>query len=555
LKEAVLLHHTSDALWAKEKFGNAVELIAHDDWIRWAINAPDMTHIFPPSNGSSKVEEEVKHLVLNWHRDENGKDLAFKKGISWGQVISGSAWITIPSFYREYYSLKKCLERFNCVYISKNENPRFLAIASKFSKQIRIFDPGHTHRSILSSCNDRILGKFPSFSRKDSILRFVNRPFRSFLKERDLFFNDWTLSIFANRCKNALLISGRNPLKGAYFSNGNRQKAELLCPKELDASFHPESLEQTLKGIGAEWDFSLLELISDHLSKSYQSNRNYFISVIAIYQQLYEDYRPKRVIIPGEIYEPYTIALQLARLNGIETVLVGDGYASVAPPGMAPTYMNENGDGWLFDKFAAYGQASWDHLKQKNVPDADLILMRPPLLHRHKNLPKPNEKYDAMIMSWISNDLNPQGFNGWRIRCVLETLEVLRKLGYKDIALKLKADNERTIFEPILKQYGWLDNVTILTGMFYEHVLKANRIIGGLSTGVLEATFHGIPYYVYEPFENGYSDRVIHSSRVVGASLISRTTDQLLKHLANDVGSVNQPLGYLFEGPDLRTWN
>jgi hypothetical protein len=553
--EAVLLHHPADAEWACDKLGAKVELIAHDDWIRLVLNAPSMQHFFSSSDGSNKMEEEVKHLVLNWHRDGNGRDLAFKNGVSLAQVISGSAMIAIPSYYREYYTLKRWLEKFDCIYISRNEHPRFLAVASKFADQIRFYDPGHNRSPLGSSCYDRVLGHFPIISPKSTLAHFAQRPFRSFLGSCNLFFNDWTLSILAGKCANTLLVGGRNPLKAAYLNTGNIRQAERMCPEELDAPYHLHSLQQVLSRIGVHWDVALLQLISDYLRKAYQLNRDYFIRVIAIYQRLFRDYCPKRVIIPGEAYEPYTIALQLARARELETVLVGDGYTSVMHPGVFPIFLNENGTGWLIEKFAAFGHASWDHLKhERNLTDASLFLMRPPLLDRHKNLYKPTKKYEVMIMSWIAWDLNPQGFQGWQIRCVVNTLEALVKAGYKKIALKLKAESQKRIFEPILKQFGWMEKVTILTGMFHEHVLKAEKIIGGFSTGLLEAAFHNIPYFVYEPFENGYSDQTVNSSRLVNPSLVSRTTNQLLACLNSGESSVSQTLGYLIDGPVTPPW-
>jgi hypothetical protein len=554
VREAVLLHHPYDVAWARSTHGAKVELIAHEDAIRWAAGDRGIPAFFPASDGASRAEDEVKFLTLNWHRDDQGRDLAFRDGLSLAQVISGSAWIAIASLYREYHALAAWLRQLDVLHVSCNEPERFLTVCAKFGDHVRVFDPGHRMAAPASSCLERQFGPVATESRRGRVARAVQRPIRGMLRGKSLFLRDWTSLSLARRTSTGVLVNDPRLWRGAYFSRGHLRAAEALCPAELHAPTDPGWLRSVLARGGAEWPAPLVELVSDELVSRYAKLRPYLARTIAAFRDLLATYAPKRVILPGESYEPYTIAAQLARAVGAKPVLCLDGYPVLMGSGVAPVYRDPSGADWLFEQVAAYGQANWDHLKTRGLRDDQLILLRPPILDHHVGLRAPDARFDAMVMTWTSYDNNPSGLAGCASRFVVETLDLLAARGFTRLAVKIKSPSELTALVPVLQACGWSGRVEILSGRFHEHVLRAERVVGGFSSGTLETALHGIPYYVHEPFENGYADSEIATSTVVSPARVSRDAAHLSELLRDDRGSVTASLAYLTDGPVELPW-
>ena len=104
-------------------------------------------------------------------------------------------------------------------------------------------------------------------------------------------------------------------------------------------------------------------------------------------------------------------------------------------------------------------------------------------------------------------------------------LEVVTKVGAKSIGIKIKTIKERKYIEPLIKNLHI--PVEILEGPFNSHVNKASAIIGGISTAIAESTIAGIPYFVFEPPEQGYTDELINKSQVIKLERVARTKHQL----------------------------
>ena len=90
--------------------------------------------------------------------------------------------------------------------------------------------------------------------------------------------------------------------------------------------------------------------------------------------------------------------------------------------------------------------------------------------------------------------------------------------------------------------------IDCLNGYFHEHVLKAKCIVGQMSTAVIETVYHGIPYYIYEPYENGRPDEMLNSSKIFSLDTIARTPEQLKRLISEGKGSVFASKDYIFDG-------
>jgi hypothetical protein len=101
----------------------------------------------------------------------------------------------------------------------------------------------------------------------------------------------------------------------------------------------------------------------------------------------------------------------------------------------------------------------------------------------------------------------------------------LRELEITRIAIKLKVEAERHYVQSVLDELNL--KADILVGKFNKVLGKTNAVIGGISTAVAESAFVGIPYFVYEPLENGYLDEWVNSSVVISRESIARNSEEL----------------------------
>ena len=556
MNQAVLIHHPKDMETVKSVLGESIQLVAHESYLPVLVGVEDMPTFFSLFPEDSNAYDEVSYLANSWYRDEQGKDLSYEDGMSWAQVISGSLLFTLAALYREYHALKRWLDKVDKLYVSTNEHEFFQVLVPVFAGKVEFYDPGHRSNSILSSCNDRILGGFPEASRLNSLMSFIQKPLLPFLKRKDLFFNDWTSSGQVRKRRDSLLINGGiNILKSVYLNHGDKDQAERIVPKRLKPPVDTESLQKVLLGIGASWDEALLGVVEGHIQDKFFKNRAYFVKVYSIYRCLFDTYQPARAIFPGETFEPYIIALQMARYRKIETIFLGDGIAStvcVTKDNGSPLHFRDvNNRNFLFDRVITAGKSNYDYYRRSGYDAASLMLVTPPLLSEHRKVPPSPACFDVMIMSLISNDLNPGGNNGSRIKSLVEMLSAVRAAGFKRVAIKIKHVSELEWVQPVLNKTGMNSDCEIVSGMFYEHVTKARLIVGGFSTGVAEAAYHNIPYVVYEPFENGYTEEAIRSSLIVDPLRVARTPAQLKILLEKGESSVVADFAYIFDGEDL----
>ena len=146
-------------------------------------------------------------------------------------------------------------------------------------------------------------------------------------------------------------------------------------------------------------------------------------------------------------------------------------------------------------------------------------------------------------MSWFANCLTIHGDHLSPVSTMRSVLGVAVDCGAETIAIKIKSRAEKKYLLPLLNEISI--SVDILEGRFFEHVTKAKAIIGGVSTAVAEATIASVPYFIYEPPNNGYSDELINGSSVLQLKKIARTPQELKDLISAGESSWTAPLSDL----------
>ena len=541
-----LLNHRDDLDWVRQYHGSDAQIIAHEDYLPLLLDeaAPCF---FNYSNDADSVDDAINFLSFNWHRDEEGRDLCVIDQVSIADAFSVGVWINIAGICREYFALKYWCEHYGCVHVSCNESAIFLNIAKKFGHRVQIYDPGHRQGAPVPLCSlsDRPLVMPPVDSRAN-LLRNLQTPFLRLLSNKTLALSDWSLLHFATRQNWWLSVNSRKPWKGVYSRTLPRRyllEAERSVPSDFCAMFEPHWLAEVLQRIDVCWDGELIELLSGFMNHRYQLYRDYFVRTVATYQDMLDSYRPNELVVGSEFYEPYLIAAYIARARGIKVSWLVDGYLVFD---VTKRIGNTSVGSVIFDRIYAVG-CQHQHRLLKNKSEAqEVVTVFPPILDAHILHEKVEKCFDAIIMTWVPYDLSINGRYGSRPNTLLEALKAAMDAGLERLAIKIKHHTEKEWLLLVLENAGYTDRVTILEGRFSDHVAFAHRVIGGISSGIGEAAYHGIPYYIYEPVANGYSAEQIASAVVIAEGGVARTPDELYELLMRPEGSVIDDRALLF---------
>lgn len=519
-------------------------LIAHEDYLPTLLGY-SIDCFFAHRNFDSDADEAINFLSFNWYRDEDGKEVCEGDSFSIADAFSAGLLINISSICREYFALKYWCSRYACVYVSCNEPVAFLNIAKKFGSQVQIYDSGHRKVSPLCTLANRVLG-IPPINRRANFLRKLQTPFLKLLRHKTLALGDWTTSRFAARQPGWISVNSRWPWRGVYTRTLHRQyllDAERHVPLDFDSLLEPSRLVNVLQRINIRWDSELIEALSESMAGRYQLYRSYFVSTIATYQDMLDSYRPAELVVGSEFYEPYLIAAHLAKVRGIKTSWLVDGYPIVD---IKKRIGKASLGSAMFDRVYAMACQHQRRILRKKPDVQEVITIFPPSLDAHVLEGDVKKTYDAIIMTWIPNDLGMDGRNGSRPNTMLDALRVATEAGFEKLAIKIKHHTEREWLIPILESTGYLNKVTLLEGPFSDHVTCARRVIGGISSAVGETAYHRIPYYIYEPVANGYSTAEIASAVVVAEGGVAHTPTELQALLKSPGGSVINDRALLF---------
>ena len=495
--------------------------------------------------GRASPYSEVAYLAHDWHRDVAGRDWLDSDGISVGQIISGSAWIGFASLFREYRIFKQQIMQDGVIRLSSDASPLQRTVAHRLGKVLDNDMSGGDAVRMAARFEERKLSCVPGEGRYGRWLHRLQVPIsRHVRRRRNMYFDDWTSRALARSDSSGLVLNARNLLHGAYcrLDHKSCELAEQLFPARLSLQLTPQCLSDVLGRAGITWDDALVQLCSDYLHRNYSLNRSYLVRALALYNSMFEYYRPEIASIPGEVYEPYTIALQLARRHGIRSRFLIDGYLVFSS---YPYLRNAAGDDWLIDEFAAYGDAARDHFLMRGVAPDRCTMMAAPLLYRHAPRKCPRI-YDVIVMTWIPMHLNPDCRVDAGPEILRSAVSAAIEAGITRIAVKVKSEAEIPYVRNILTELGLDQQVPILTGYFFDHVQSAHAVIGGISTGIVETLFHDIPYYIFEPAENGYSDEIIALSVLYNRQSIARTQEELTDLIRDRRGSCIVNKDYVF---------
>ena len=521
-------------------------------------------------NNSIKIEPYPVHsdkdnydfilwLAHNWFRDGEGRDISSYNGISIGNIIARRLMSAFANDFRNYLSIKKFIDDGYSLLASSRESNSFKRVSKLFKDNIDWYKPQSSsiEFDITSDPERTVFYQFPNIHPLSGLARLFQRPFLNFVKRRSFInISDWSSINQFNKRNDTLIFNSLKPWKGFYlkFNKDILNEANNIFPKNLEYNIlNPERINNLIHN---KWnqreDIGLANHFCKLVDLEYQKGKEIFKKCFAVYKEALNYYEPKTVVIPGETHFGYVIIAHLAKTMKIKTILCIDGYQLVEDDSLF--YKRRSGNHYIFDKFLAFGSAHKDLMINSGVKAEDCILSKSPLLSIPNKVKRNVYEFNAIIMCYHPKQLNPDITWDKKEMIVLNLIEFLQDNDFSRIAIKIKdgsTKNDTIFFEKLFTIYEPKHKVDILTGPMSDHISKTELVIGQFSTAIFECSFSGVPYYVYEPHENGKNEDEINSAKIFNRKSISRNIKELSINIQNKTPSVTADRKIMFEGPQI----
>lgn len=458
-------------------------------------------YIFANSKYSQNKIDNILNFSTDWYHDTNGADVTLHNGFSWGAIIGCSMLLYLPYLYREYLTFKDL--SVDIIWISENEALEFKQLMQfLFSDKIKTYKtiPAEIPR-LVDLYTKRSL-PLPRSDFKLSILASIKK---ILLKKKpiSLFVTEGSLLSYFDKQRNIFYLNTKLFKKSVYQNAPKTYSdAVLYIPPWLtDYTFYQTHFLSHSKYKSLDIDSRFLSFFSIALTKLIEKQQQKYLSWMSFYLQLFKNYTIKEVIFPGERIEFLSIGIEIAKLNNAKTIHITDGFAF----GKRVLYFYYNSFKSLFNSSIVFNQESLSTLTINN-PKLDEIVLENKLhpMLKKANFDNQDEKpFDIIIFAPISLE--------YSLSCLPDygpvSLDLLvKKTSLLDMKIAIKFKNEKIInyykdffTDPIYQK------IPFLTCPSLEALNMTRVIITGVSTTIAEAEVSGIPCFVYEAIESGYT--------------------------------------------------
>ena len=482
-------------------------------------------------------DSHIKYIAYNWFRDESGVDQSIVDEISIGETMACVLWSGLVSVCRYYEEFSQYASRNSKIEVAEDASNLRMHVANYFGDVVNS-NPKTNHyqndESMLSHSHLPII-------HTSRLFRLLQYPVARKVKGKNLYIANWMMHNEVEIDASSIMLFRRSFLRGAapIFKRRNLDQGKRIFPTTLDSDSVRDKFQKVLESRNIEWDEQLIDICASYACELYKKMQTNLVKCYALYLDLIKTYSPMRCYVPSDAFPSWLIVYQLCRSRGIQTTSYVDGYPLIP---IWPISRNPEGDDWLVDEVLAYGDAQWEMISSLNFPINRIRLVNPPI-SAICSPGVPQKKYDLIIMSWFANCYSIEGDHVSTVTTMRDALDVAVNLKVKNIGIKIKTSEERKYIEPLIRNLSL--SVHILEGKFIDFAPLAHGVIGGISSAMAEATIANVPYFLYEPDANGYSDSFIATSTVIDKDMLARTPAQLLKLVSDGKSSWTTPISRL----------
>ena len=460
-------------------------------------------------------------LAANWFRD-CGKDI-FEDKFSMGLLMERRFRFLFANVFKYYFAYKYWIDKYDLIELPDTMN-QILSLVTKYYKNQS--HSGATNQDF--SKDEYFLNRAHIKSIKSkffpTLLRTLQTLTRTDVSNKVLCFPDWTYNHITN--EDFLYMNNKSLYKGFYFT----PKKIEYTDEELSIEFK-NKIKSNLYTVLSNSDLDeedlnplksiLFEVLNYEYLNSIHEAKHLYVTI----EDAINYYRPKAIVIPNKEYCWYQMITQLTSERNIELYVLIDGYLTYADDYYFQRDRNDRD--YLVKNYCAMGDYNIKLLDNfKNY--INLHNVQTPLQEYNYSSSNTQEGYDAIILMpypW-TNSVN--GLWDSRYRYLIDVINVFRKLSIDNYAIKIKIGHDSDELEKV----KMITNADVLSGFFHESIQKCKLIVGTLGTSLVQSILYDMPYYVYEPFYNGLSDKNFSNS-IIKDSVVSRNIENLEYNISN----------------------
>ncbi len=512
------------------------------------IKTISFSDLYQSNEDSEWTEIDVDWFCHNWYRDADGQDLTLVDGISYGQALTGSLKVAVASVVRDHHALNT-IKNDGFQIVLPRQCPQILhEVARAIFEDVDICECDN-EVSDGAWLEERILRDYLSFK-----IPYVSRIFIRWMraaqqiifpstrKPNRLVFGDWTnLGIEYENVPTLWTNYYRNIRKCAFVCQPSRREIERFSTSpRYSQVFEDVNFEDVLyrhpKATSANFRFALTTVVRRVL----KVNTPWIAYYHSQMNGLFNSYQPASIELPAELFEPYSVALMVANQRLVPATLMLDGHDSSGAN--VPVLRNQTNSVLRFSKFVVFSQDQIDTAQNLRINDSMFVKRESPFLRRYKKIENLSQEYGVIIMTWLPQQYNPVANIESPKETLRAALEVALQHTGKRIGIKVKDERlEGSYVRKVISDLAAVDRVDILVGAFAEHVQKTDFVIGGISTAVAESMMAGVPYLIFEPIDNGYSDEFLSTSQTLSLANIARDRASLVQMVSARTNSINSP--------------
>lgn len=460
-------------------------------------------------------------LAANWFRDK-GKDI-FKDHFSIGLLMERRFRFLFANIFKYYFACKYWTDKYDQIELPKTLTPILAIVTRQFknlshsgvSNQKYIMDEYFLKRAHIKSIKPKLFPK---------ILRYLQSLTKADVFNKVLCFPDWTYNHITN--EDFLYINNKSLYKGFYFSpkktKYNKKELSSDLKDKIKANIQAMLIKSELNLEDVE---ALNAIFFEVIINEYQESICEAKKLYTTIEDVINHYQPRAIVVPNKEYCWYEMITQLTSDRDIKLYVLIDGYLTYADDYFFQR--DRENRGYLVKNYCAMGDYNIKLLDNfKN--DIKLHNVQTPLQEYNYTSSNITKDYDAIILMPYPWTHSVNGLWDSRYRYLIEVMKVFKKLSINNFAIKIKTGRDSDEFEKV----KMITDADILSGFFHESIQRCKFIVGTLGTSLVQSILNDSPYYVYEPFYNGLSDKNFSNS-IVKDSVISRNIEKLEYNLTN----------------------
>ena len=481
-------------------------------------------------------------IAREWYRDSKGID-THQNNYSIGMILEKRIAIMTSNLIKYYFGFLNLVNKYDAIEVPTNYPKYLYDIIEYFKKTIKFTEKQKYSSDVEILFTEKGIVTKVKVSKYSWFFRMIQKPFMRFLANKTLVFPDWTYSKFKHN--NYIYQNKINFFKSFYYKNVSKPldiKRPIVNTDKINDILAKNNIQNKDQKI-------LCKIINNMIEDEINNSLIYINQQYNVMQELINYYEPKKVIIPcdGE-HTWYNMLFQILNKLNIDSTTVLDGYLTYLEK--EQIRVTEDGITPLVNNYATMG--SINHRMVGNIyPKFNRILIKSPILSHMPNRTSSKEKYDALVMMPIPNPKNPNSRWDMRNKYVIELIMLLKELGFKKIAIKVKPGanlNDKNFLINYFKKNN-IEDIDFLHGYAYDAISISKIVIGQLGTTTFESLVMNTPYYIYEPIYCGLSNENISNSFTT-IRHISRNINTLSKSITNS-DTIDLPIDQLIDGQEM----